>query len=154
MRHLILLAALVIPSVAFAQYDGPTIGKIREEINLNQTRADQLNPIIARDTQARNDTAADAAQLDNGSRGMRARANEFRAFASQMPPSRHRENLMQMAHQLDDYAAHNEQLAANQHDISNRLNGLIGMMVQGRNHHLEAANRLRALLAAVQSGGF
>jgi hypothetical protein len=154
MRRLILLAALVVPSVAFAQYDGPTIQKIQEEINLNQTRADALNPIIARDTQARNDTAADAAQLENASRGMRNRANEFRGFASRMPPNPQRDNLMQMAGQLDGYAMHNDQLAASQRDISNRLNGLIGMMVQGRNHHLEAANRMRAWLSAVQGGGY
>jgi hypothetical protein len=154
MRHLILLATLSVSSVAFAQYDGPTIGKIREEIQMNQSRADALNPIIARDTQARNDTAADAAQLENASRGMRGRANDFRGFSSRMPPSPQRDNLLQMAGQLDQYAMHNDQLASSQRDISNRLSGLIAMMVQGRNHHLEAANRLRALLAAVQGGGF
>jgi hypothetical protein len=148
MRYLILVAAVVLPSVAFAQYyDQPTIQKIQEEINLNQARADQLNPIIARDTQARNDTGADAAQLDNAARGMHARANEFRNFASHMPPSQQQQNLMQTAGELDNYAIHNEQLAASQRDLSNRLNGLITLMVEGRNQHLAAANRLRALIA-------
>lgn len=147
MRRLILLATFALPSVAFAQYDAPMTGKIREEIALNQSRADQLNPIIARDTAARNETNADAGQLENEARLMRARANEFRAFAMNMHPGHHRGNLEQMARQLDEYAAHNEQLAAGQRDVSNRLNELIARMIEGRNHHLEAANRLRALLA-------
>ena len=146
MRQLILIAALVVPSVAFAQYDGPTVQKIREEIALNQARANQLDPIIARDTQARNETNADAAALDNEARLMHARANEFRMFAMNMHPGHHRMNLEQMAHQLDDYAVHNEQLAAGQRDVSGRLSGLIARMIEGRNHHLEAANRLRAIL--------
>ena len=115
MRHLILLATLTVSSAAFAQYDGPTIGKIREEIQMNQTRADALNP-IARDTQARNDTAADAAQLENASRGMRGRANEFRGFSSRMPPSPQRDNLLQMAARAEQYAMHNDQLASSQRD--------------------------------------
>ena len=152
MRHLILLAALAMPGLALAQYDQPTIQKIQEEINLNQARADQLNPIIARDTQARNDTAADAGQLDNAARAMHGRANEFRNYANHMPPGPQQGNLLQTAGDLDTYAVHNEQLAAAQRDISNRLNGLLGLMVEGRNQHLAAANRLRALIA--NTGGF
>jgi hypothetical protein len=152
MRHLILLAALAVPSLALAQYDGPTVQKIQEEINMNQSRADHLNPIIARDTQARNEVAGDAAQLDNEARNMHNRANEFRGFTQRMPPGPQRENLFQMARDLDNYAVHNEQLAASQRDISNRLSGLINLMVEGRNQHLAAANRLRAMLN--NAGGF
>jgi hypothetical protein len=151
MRHLLLLAVIAAPGVAFAQYDQPTIQKIQEEINLNQARADQLNPIIARDTQARNDTGADAAQLDNAARAMHGRANEFRGFAQRMPPSPQQQNLLQTAGDLDNYAVHNEQLAASQRDIAGRLSGMINLMVEGRNQHLAAANRLRSMLA--NSGG-
>jgi hypothetical protein len=152
MRHLILLAVIALPGLALAQYDQPTTRKIQEEINLNQKRADELNPIIARDTQARNDTAADAGQLENAARAMHGRAAEFRNFANRMHPGPQQGSLQQTASELDTYAAHNEQLAASQRDVSNRLNSMLGLMIEGRNQHLATANRLRAMIA--NNGGF
>ncbi len=147
MRHLMLLAAVALPSVAFAQYDPGTARKIQEEISLNQSRADQLTPIINRDTQARNETGSDAAQLETTARGMHGRANEFRQMASRMPPGPQQQGLLQTATDLDNYAVHNEQLARSQRDIAERLNGLVTLMIEGRDQHLVAANRLRAMLA-------
>jgi hypothetical protein len=133
-------------AVASAQGWNPDFrNRMGDEIRANEMRAQALNPIIARNTQARNDMMADFQQLMGEAHGMHDRANWFRMSASGIQ-GRFRDHFMHQADELDRNAQRNEQLAAGQKDLAARLDATIRSLDELRLWHIESARVLRESL--------
>ncbi len=116
--------------------------RIREEIRLQEGRAHELEPIIARDRQAHDDLGRDAAVLERHARELHAKANDFRQYAA-LVSGRSQDEMNHFATELDTYAQHDEQNAATQHQMASQLEGLIRSEEDARQWHLAVAQRLR-----------
>lgn len=119
--------------------------KIREEIRLHEQRARELDPIIARDRQARHDVEVDWVVLERHARELHARANEFRTYASEVV-GRAQEDMNRFGNELDTFAQHDEENATVQHEVAERLDRVIQNEVQTREWHIQMAQRLRGWL--------
>ncbi len=126
---------------------GEHAGKIREEIRLHEQRAHELEPIIARDRQARRDVETDWIVLERHARDLHARANEFRTYASEGLGPRAQQDLTNMANELDSSATHDEENARLQHEVGERLERAVQAMSASRDWHMQMAQRLRDWLA-------
>jgi len=122
-------------------------GKIREEIHLHERRAHELEPMIARDRQARHDVEQDWAILERHAREMHGRATEFRAYAGEVS-GRAQDDMNTFASELDASAVHDEENAHYQHEIADRLDRAIQSQDATRDWHLKIAGRLRDWLSA------
>jgi hypothetical protein len=126
---------------------GEHMAKIREEARLHEQRAHELEPIIARDRQARHDVETDWVVLERHARDLHGRAVDFRAYASESS-GRGQYDLNQLAGELEQFAAHDEENAHLQHEIADRLDRAIQSATMMRDWHLKIAQRLRDWLAA------
>jgi hypothetical protein len=123
------------------------MGRLREEVRLHEQRAREIEPILARDHQARQDVEADWAVLERHARDLHARANDFRSYAGQL--AGHAQNEMNgFATELDQFASHDEENARMQHEIGDRLERAIQSEIAMRDWHLKLAQRLREWLAS------
>jgi hypothetical protein len=122
------------------------IGKIREEIRLHEARAHELEPIIARDRQARHDVEVDWAVLERHAREMHGKANDFRNIGNILQGPGQQE-LNGFATELDTFATHDEESAHAQHEIAERLDRIIGNLTAAKDWHLKMAQRLRDFLS-------
>jgi hypothetical protein len=139
--------AVVLPgNHAEALMSGEHIAKIREEIRLHEARAHELEPMIARDRQARRDVEADWITLERHARDLHARANEFRAYAGEVS-GRAQGDMNTIAGELDASATHDEETARLQHDIAERLDRAIQVEDSTRDWHMKMAQRLRDWLS-------
>ncbi len=126
---------------------GEHIGKIREEIRLHEARAREIEPILARDRQARHDVEADWIILERHAREMHARAKDFSAYASEV--SGHAQNEMtNFANELESFAAHDDENARWQHEVAERLERAIKSEETTRDWHLKIAQRMKDWLVA------
>jgi hypothetical protein len=132
---------------ATALMSGEHAARIREEIHLNEVRAHELEPIIARDRQARHDVEVDWIVLERHARDLHARANDFRAYAAEAPGPRAQNDMNTIAGELDTFATHDEENARRQHEIADRLDKAIESESATRDWHLKLAQRLRDWLA-------
>jgi hypothetical protein len=121
--------------------------KLREEAQLHEQRARELEPIIARDKQARHDVEVDWIVLERHARDLHARANDFRSYAGEVS-GRAQNDMNQFANELDTFAAHDEENARWQHEMAQRLEGAIQNANMMRDWHLKMAQRLRDWLGA------
>jgi len=121
--------------------------KIREEVRINEGRARELEPIIARDRQARNDVEADWKVLERHAKDLHARAVEFRSIAN-VVGGRGQQELTNYANDFDVFATHDEENARFKHEVAERLDKNIQGEVAARDWHLKTAQRLRDWLAA------
>jgi hypothetical protein len=126
---------------------GEHIAKLREEIRLNEQRAHEIEPIMARDRQARHDVEVDWAVLERHARELHARANDFRAYAAEVG-GRAQNDMNTFASELDQFAKRDEDNAHWQHEIAERLDHAIQSESEIRDWHLKLAQRLRDWLAA------
>jgi hypothetical protein len=129
---------------------GEHAAKVREEVRLHEQRAHEIEPIIARDRQARRDVETDWVVLERHAREQHARANEFRAFAGEQLSPRAQQDMVNFANELDAFAAHDEENARWQHEIAERLERAMQAAASTRDWHLKMAQRLRDWLS--QSG--
>jgi hypothetical protein len=129
------------------QFGGEHLGRIREEIHLHEQRAHELEPIIARDRQARRDVEVDWVILERHARELHMRANDFRAYAGEAMSPRAQADMNMFATELDQFAAHDEENARGQHEIAQRLDHAIDIGNNTRDWHLKLAQRLRDWLA-------
>jgi hypothetical protein len=120
--------------------------KIREEIRLNEQRAHELEPVIARDRQARHDVEVDWITLERHARDLHARANDFRAMAA-FSSFRGATDMGRFASDLDTWAAHDEENARWKHEIAERLERAIQSEADLREWHLRVAQQLRDWLS-------
>jgi hypothetical protein len=141
-------ADAVVPPAGHAQalMGGEHAGKIREEIRLHEARAHELEPMIARDRQARHDVEVDWAVLERHARELHARANEFRAYAGEVS-GRAQNDMNTFASELDASASHDEEIARVQHEIAERLDRAIQSEDATRDWHMKMAQRLRDWLS-------
>ena len=123
------------------------MGRIREEVRLHEQRAHELEPIIARDQQARHDVEIDWVVLERHARDLHARANDFRAYAGELS-GRAQNDMNTFASELDQFAKRDEENARWQHEIGERLEHAIQSESEIRDWHLKLAQRLRDWLAA------
>jgi hypothetical protein len=121
--------------------------KLREEAQLHEQRAHELEPIIARDKQARHDVEMDWIVLERHARDLHARANDFRAYAGEVS-GRAQNDMNQFATDLDAFAAHDEENARWQHEMAQRLESAIQSATMMRDLHLKMAQRIRDWLGA------
>jgi hypothetical protein len=121
--------------------------RIREEIRLHEQRAHELEPIIARDRQARRDVETDWIVLERHARELHARANEFRAYANEGLATRAQQDMNTFANELDASATHDEESAHLQHEVAERLERALQAISAGRDWHMQMAQRLRDWLA-------
>jgi hypothetical protein len=135
------------PAPVQLKYGGEHRGKLEEEIRLNEQRARELEPAIARDTQAREDLHKEAAVLERHAKAMHERAEEFRNIARSIEAGPQRE-LLGFAKELDTFAVHDEENARAQHELAKQLEGIIKQEQSVRDWHLEIARRLKAHLAS------
>ncbi|HTB77834.1 MAG TPA: hypothetical protein VK762_31530 [Polyangiaceae bacterium] len=126
---------------------GEHMGKIREEARLHEQRAHELEPIIARDRQARHDVEVDWAVLERHARDLHSRAVDFRAYAGEAS-GRGQNDLNTFANELESFAAHDEENARMQHEMADRLDRAIQSASMMRDWHLKMAQRLRDWLGA------
>jgi hypothetical protein len=126
---------------------GEHMAKIREEVRLHEQRAHELEPIIARDHQARHDVEMDWIVLERHARDLHGRANDFRAYAGEVS-GRAQNDMNTFAAELDQFAAHDEENAHWQHEMGDRLEHAIQSENLMRDWHLKLAQRLRDWLAA------
>jgi hypothetical protein len=163
MRKIVILVAslgLVVVGAPAARADGPSVGveaqplfrgehmqKLKEEVRLHEQRAHEIEPIIARDQQARHDVETDWIVLERHAKDMHARANDFRAYAAEVA-GRAQADMNQFATELDQSATHDEEGARWQHEIAERLEHAIQSENQIRDWHLKMAQRLRDWIAA------
>jgi chromosome segregation ATPase len=125
---------------------GDHIGKIRDEIRLHESRAHELEPMIARDRQSRHDVEVDWAVLERHARDLHARANDFRGYASEVS-GRAQNDMNAFANELDASATQDEQNARLQHEIADRLDHAIQGEDATRDWHMKMAQRLRDWLS-------
>jgi hypothetical protein len=138
--------ALLSTTLVRAQgYNPEMIQKVNEEIRFNEDRARALDPIIARNVQARNDMNTDVAQLRDQAKGMFERARMYRDWAARTG-GRHHEHLARTADELDRNGHHNEELANTEQDLAGRLQGLIVELQRTQAWHREVAQRWRESL--------
>ena len=126
---------------------GEHIAKLREEIRLNEQRAHEIEPILARDRQARHDVEVDWAVLERHARELHARASDFRGYAAEVG-GRAQNDMNTFASELDQFARRDEENAHWQHEIAERLDHAIQSESDIRDWHLKLAQRLRDWLAA------
>jgi hypothetical protein len=126
---------------------GEHVARIREEARLHEQRAHEIEPIIARDRQARHDVEVDWIVLERHARDLHAKANDFRNYAGDVG-GRAQADMNNFAGELDAFAAHDEENAHWQHEIAERLEHAIASANQVREWHLKMAQRLRDWLAA------
>ncbi len=130
---------------AFAQWDPEARRHIEEEAQQNEMRARELDPIIQRYTMARNEVVTDVVQLQNQSKRMRERANWYRQWAGR-PGVWHREHFERTARELDEYARHNDDIAAQSTGAADNMQRIIGELVRARDMHRQMAVRMRESL--------
>ncbi len=123
------------------------VAKIKEEIRLQEARAREFEPIIARDRQARRDVETNWAVLERHARELHARAAEFRSFASSLT-GKAQSDLNGFAGELDTFGTHDEENARTQHELAERLERTIKWEVETRDWHIKHAVRLKEWLAA------
>ena len=121
--------------------------KIREEIRLHEQRAHEIEPMIARDVQARHDVEVDWLVLERHARDLHARANDFRSYAAEVG-GRAQNDMNQFASELDTFATHDEENARWQHEMAERLEHAIQSATATRDWHLKMAQRLRDWIGA------
>jgi hypothetical protein len=126
---------------------GEHMAKLREEIRLNEQRAREIEPILARDKQARHDVEVDWAVLERHARELHARAAYFRAYAAEVG-GRAQNDMNTFANELDQFAKRDEDNAHWQHEVAERLDHAIQNESDIREWHLKLAQRLRDWLAA------
>jgi hypothetical protein len=126
---------------------GEHMAKLREEIRLNEQRAHEIEPILARDRQARHDVEVDWAVLERHARELHARANDFRAYAGEVG-GRAQNDMNTFASELDQFAKRDEENARWQHEMAERLEHAIQNESDIRDWHLKLAQRLRDWVAA------
>jgi hypothetical protein len=141
-------ADAVVPPGGHAQalMSGEHIGKIREEIRLHEARAHELEPMIARDRQARHDVDVDRNVLIRHAQELHARANEFRVYANEVS-GRAQNDMNTFASELDASATHDEEIAVVQQEIAQRLDLAISREDNTRDWHMKMAQRLRDWLS-------
>ena len=122
-------------------------GKIREEIRLHEQRAHEIEPILARDRQARRDVESDWIVLERHAKELHARAADFRAWAAEVS-GRAQSDIQGFASELDTFATHDEENARWQHEMAERLEHAIQSETATKDWHLAMAQRLRDWLAA------
>ncbi len=127
---------------------GEHMGRIREEIRLHEQRAHEIEPIVARDRQARHDVEVDWVVLERHARELHARANDFRGYASEASGPRAQDEMNKIAGELDTFATHDEENAHLQHEIAERLERAIQSASDARDWHLRMAQRLRDWIAS------
>ena len=120
--------------------------KIREQIAINEARAHELEPIIARDRQARHDVEVDWGALERHAREMRASAADFRGWANDLG-GKARDDANGFANELEQFAQHDEENARGKHEISERLDRSIQGETAARDWHLKRAAWLRDWLS-------
>jgi len=145
------LIALASPAV-LAEETVPLISaehaaKIREEIRLQENRARELDPILARDRQARHDVETNWVVLERHARELHARAKEFRTIGD-IVGGKAKADLNGFAQELDTFATHDEENAHFQHEMAERLDKAIAGEAAAREWHLKHAARLREWLSA------
>lgn len=116
--------------------------KIREEIRLNEARAKELEPIIARDRQARHDVEVDWVVLERHAKELHAAASDFRGYGGYLT-GRQQSDVNGFASDLETYAVHDEENAHFKHEIGERLEKNIQGEVAARDWHLKMVQRLR-----------
>jgi hypothetical protein len=121
--------------------------RLREEVRLHEQRAREMEPIIARDHQARHDVEQDWAVLERHARDLHARANDFRGYAAESTGHSQTE-MNTFATELDQFATHDEENARLQHEIADRLDRAIQSETAMRDWHLKLAQRLREWLSS------
>jgi hypothetical protein len=126
---------------------GEHMGRLREEARLHEQRAHEIEPILARDHQARHDVETDWVVLERHARDLHARANDFRAYAGEVS-GRAQNDMNKFAAELDQFATHDEENARWQHEIGERLEHAIQAESDIRDWHLKMAQRLREWIAA------
>jgi hypothetical protein len=124
-----------------------TIGKLREEIRLQEGRAKELEPIIARDRQARHDVEVNWVVLERHARELHARARDFHQFAG-LETGRAQQEINGFGNELETFAVHDDENARIQHELGERLDRLVKGESEARDWHLQHAGRLRDWLAA------
>jgi hypothetical protein len=127
--------------------NGDHMGRLREEVRLHEQRAREIEPILARDHQARHDVEADWVVLEKHARDLHARANDFRSYAGEVTGPAQNE-MNGFATELDNFAAHDEENARLQHEIADKLERAIQNEIAMRDWHLKLAQRLREWLAS------
>jgi hypothetical protein len=141
-------AGVALPGAhAVPLFNAEHANKIREEIRINEGRAKELEPVIARDRQARNDVEADWKVLERHAREMRARANELRQMATS-EGGKGQQDLNTYANDFEAFATRDEENARFKHEIAERLEKNIQGEVAARDWHLKTAQRLREWLQA------
>jgi hypothetical protein len=115
--------------------------KVREEIRLQRQRAQELEPVITRDKQARRDVEVTWTLLERHARDLHARANDFRTWAANYN-SRVHDDFLQFATELDQFATHDEENARTQHEIGDRLDRLVQSETAQHDWHNAVAQRL------------
>ena len=126
---------------------GDHMGKLREEARLHEQRAHEIEPILARDRQARHDVETDWIVLERHAKDLHARANDFRAYANEVS-GRGQADMNKFAAELDQFATRDEENGRWQHEIGERLEHAIQSESDIRDWHLKMAQRLRDWIAA------
>ena len=134
-------------NAGIALLSAPTVAKIREEIKLQENRAKELEPIIARDRQARRDVEINWVVLERHAKELHARAHEFRELGK-VVGGKGQEELNGFASELDLFGTHDEENARFQHELAERLEKAIVGENNAREWHAKHAARLREWLAA------
>ena len=130
-----------------ALINADVVAKIREEARLQENRARELEPILARDRQARHDVEVDWGVLERHGRELHAKANEFRQLGN-VVGGKGQQELNGFASEFDTNATHDEENARAKHEMAERLDRLIASEANARDWHLRHAARLREWLSA------
>jgi hypothetical protein len=123
------------------KYNRDEIGRFQEEIRLQAERAKELEAVIARDTQTRDELHKEAGALERHAKGLRARAGEFRKLAEDVGDRAEKE-LVGIAKELETFAARDEENARNHHDLASRLDALVKQEQAAHDWHVDVAKRL------------
>ena len=88
-----------------ALLNGDVVARVREQIRLQENRAKELEPIIARDRQARRDVETNWVVLERHAKELHAKANEFREIGK-IAGGKAQGELNGFAGELDLFATH------------------------------------------------
>jgi hypothetical protein len=123
------------------------IAKVKEQIAIHEGRAAALQPIVARDTTARDSLRTDAAALDNAAKEELRQAAEFKALAAAATDKKQREEFNQFASELERFAKHSEEGAKTHRELARTLEETIRVMQASVTYHLGRAAALKTALA-------
>jgi len=124
-----------------------SVAALKTNVALLEERVGALQPILARDSAARDALVASAAALDQSAKAERSDALVWRTKGSTAPDKKTRDESLALAALLDGFARQSDDGARLRRELSQRLDANLKAMQAEIATHLAQAAKLKTFLA-------